>query len=378
MKRRSRAAGSLPSSRRGAARAAADTSRALLARDLAATWMPRLLALSDRLRRATRGELLQAVRARSLASVSRTIGYGAGDVTYGLDAPAERELARWLAETGRRAPLSLLTEESGWRHVGPGPRGKAVELPGFDHGGPRIVVDPVDGTRVLMTDLRPAWSVIALAGAGETGPRLSDVALGVLAEIPDSRAASFRRFHAWSGGGCRFEERGIQEWRPGGGRVRARRAITADDDDRADEGFFPFFRYAADQRPALAAIEAAFFARLAAREGAQARTCYDDQYTSNGGQLAFLALGSYRMIADLRAWQAARRRRKSITSKPYDVAGAILCAREAGCVVEAADGGELDFPLDAETPISFVGWANAGTRKRLRPHLDAAMRRRAR
>jgi len=338
-------------------------------RALAREWTPRLVALADRLRVVTRAALIAAIDSGKLELLARQVSHGAGDVTFGLDVPAELELDRWLDRTARRGPLSLLTEDAGWRHFGPGKRGKPVARADFDHGGPRISVDPIDGTRVLMTDMRSAWSVIALAGPGQGPPRLSEVAVGVLSEIPDSRAASFRRFSAARGAGCLLVEHSLRN-RP----LRAPRRLTSGRDDRCDHGFYPFFRYAADQRPALAAIEAAFFARLAAREGAEVRACYDDQYTSNGGQLALLALGSYRMIADLRAWHAAKRRRASITSKPYDVAGAILCAREAGCVVEAAEGGPLDFPLDAETPVSFVGWVNAATRKRLRKHLSAAMR----
>ena len=128
--------------------------------------------------------------------MSRAVGHGAGDTTFGLDVPAERELDVWLEENARRGPLSLLSEDAGWRHFGPGKRGKAVELAHFDHGGPRISVDPIDGTRVLMTDLRSAWSVIGFAGPGEDVPRLSEVAVGVLSEIPDTRAASFRRLSA--------------------------------------------------------------------------------------------------------------------------------------------------------------------------------------
>ena len=36
-------------------------------------------------------------------------------------------------------------------------------------------------------------------------------------------------------------------------------------------------------------------------------------------------------------------------------------------------GGALDFPLDATTPVAFVGWANAATATRLGPHLRAAL-----
>ena len=323
------------------------------------SWPGRLVDLADRIRAAARGALLEAVRSGSLEKLSRAAGQGAGDVTYGIDVPAERAIDLWFEETARGTPLSLLTEDAGWRHRGPG-----GELAGFDHGGPRISVDPIDGTRVLMCDLRPAWSVIGLAGPGASTPRIGDVVLGVLSEIPDSRAARYRRLTAARGMGCRLEERELE-----GDRAVAERRLDAGTDDRVDHGIFSVFRYMPAERPRLAAVEAAFFARLAEHEEADVRACFDDQYTSNGGQLALLALGTYRMIADLRA----RLFEKTLTSKPYEVAGAVICAQEAGAVVTAVDGSPLDFPLDTSTPVSFVGWANRRTAERLAPHLASAL-----
>lgn len=290
-------------------------------------------------------------------------------MTYGLDLPSEERLTRWLDAAARGGPLSLLTEDAGWRHRGPGAGGRPTALEGFDHGGPRIAVDPVDGTRNLMGDLRSAWTVIAYAPPGAGPPRLSEVTAGVLSEIPGSLAGAFRTFHARAGGRCELALR-----RVAGGEPIESRTLAADPaDDRPDHGYLPFFRYDPAQRPSLARIEAAFFARLAEREGADPLACYDDQYISNGGQLALLGLGTYRMIADLRAFLAAREGEPATTSKPYDLAGAVLCARAAGCVLTDPEGGELDFPLDAHTPVSFVGYANAATRARLEPHLRAVL-----
>jgi fructose-1,6-bisphosphatase/inositol monophosphatase family enzyme len=238
----------------------------------------------------------------------------------------------------------------------------------FDHGGPRIAVDPIDGTRNLMTDLRAAWSVIGCCAAGADEPRLRDVALGVLAEIPDSRAATARLVHAARGGGAILELVDLAT-----DVRRDARALVADTSDRADNGYFPFFRYMPDLRPDVARVEARFFERLERDERADVRTCWDDQYISNGGQLALLALGRYRFVADLRHELATRRGRPTLTGKPYDVSGAILCAREAGAVVTAPDGGELDVPLDATTSLGFVGYANAATERRLAPHFRAAL-----
>lgn len=324
--------------------------------------------LATRIRGAARGALLDALARGTLDDLARPHSVGAGDVTYGIDLPTERVLDAWLDEVARHEPISLLTEDSGWRHRGPDGHGRARDLDGFDHGGPRIVVDPIDGTRNLMADLRSAWTVVASCGPGESEPRMSEVEGGVLSEIPDSRGAAARVFRATVDGRVRLSVERLED----GGLV-SDGTWRVDDDDRADHGYFPFFRYMADLRPEIARVEAAFFARLAEREKADVRNCYDDQYISNGGQLALLTTGTYRMIADLRAFLAERRGTPTLTCKPYDCAGAILVARAAGCVVTAPDGGVLDFPLDVSTPVSFVGWANARTRRRLEPHLRAAL-----
>jgi fructose-1,6-bisphosphatase/inositol monophosphatase family enzyme len=328
-----------------------------------AEWVARCADLADRIRAAARA----ALASDDLAERTRAVRSGAGDVTYGLDERCEAAVEAWFEETARERPLSLLTEDTGWRHRGPGERG-ARELADFDHGGPRLALDPVDGTRGLMHDLRPAWSVVSLARPGPGEPRLADLVHGALCELPDSRGARYRVLAAQAGGACRLEERALD----GAGPVR-NVELAADSDGRADHGFFPFFRYEPAWRPELARVEAAFFERLARHEGAQLRHVFDDQYISNAGQLALLSLGTYRMIADLRAWLAARRGASTTSTKPYDVAGAILVARAAGCVLEAPEGGALDFALDCTTPVSFVGWANRATAQRLGPHLRAVL-----
>ncbi len=324
--------------------------------------------LATRIRAATHEALLDAVAREDLDTLSRAHGDGAGDVTYGIDVPAEQVLERWFDEIARHEPISLLTEDTGWRHRGPNHQGGVRELDGFDHGGPRIAVDPVDGTRNLMADLRSAWTVVALCGPGESTPHLSDATGAVLAEIPDSRGSEARVFRATSDGRVRLSRESARD-----GGVRSDGIWHVDDDARVDNGYFPFFRYMADMRPDIARIEADFFARVEKHEKADLRTTWDDQYISNGGQLALLSLGTYRMIVDLRAFLAARRKKPTLTCKPYDCAGAIVVARAAGCIVTAVGGSELDFEIDVSTPVSFVGYANPRTRARLEPHLDAAV-----
>ena len=322
------------------------------------TWEPALRRLADGVLART----VEALATRAAEELGRPVAQGAGDLTFGLDVPSEDWIDRWFQAEAAQAPLSLLTEDRGWRHAGP-----QGALEGFDHGGPRITVDPIDGTRNLMAQLRSAWTVIGFCDPGDGPPRLADVTAGLVSELPPPRQTLVRRFVA-DADGCRLEE-----LRPDGATSRTARPVRTDDDDRPDHGYFPVFRYDPRLRPALAELERTFFERLAEHEHADLRSVYDDQYISNAGQLVELVRGSYRFCADARALVGRRAGRPTVTSKPYDVAGALLCARAAGVVVTAADGGPLDFPLDATTPVDFVAYVNEATRRRLEPHWLAAL-----
>lgn len=341
--------------------------------DLIDVFETQLSDLCTRIRSEVRALVRTALESGTLRELARQVGQGVGDVTFGIDVPAEAAVEDWRLQAARSIPLSVLTEGAGWRHMDRGaPRSD------FGHAGPRIAIDPIDGTRHLMTDLRSAWVAAALAGPGASPPRQSEVELGIVSEIPDSRAAVYRELRARRGEGCWLEIGRLPDEISGPARGAtdrvSSRKLVADDEVLVDHAYFPFFKYCPDLRPEIATIEARFFERLAREEAADVRNCYDDQYICNAGQLVHLALGDYRMIADLRAWIAAKLGRPTVTSKPYDLAAALLCASEAGCVLTAPDGMPLDFTLDAETPLSFVGYANAATRERLEPHLQAVLR----
>jgi fructose-1,6-bisphosphatase/inositol monophosphatase family enzyme len=325
-------------------------------------WTDSLRSLCGLIRDAAR----EALVSRTPEELSAPLRLGAGDVTFGIDEITERAVDRWLEGAAAQGPLSLLTEDAGWRHRGPG-----GDLPGFDHGGPRIALDPIDGTRNLMADLRPAWTVVSYAPPGPGQPRLADLTLGLVSEIPVTTAGRYRVIQAEAGGPCQLELRELAA--ANGAPPLEQRTLRADADDRPDRGYFVFFRYDAELRPALARLEADFFARLADREGADLHHCYDDQWCCGAGWLVSLATGTYRTLVDVRGLAGRRAGMRATTGHPYDVAGAILCARAAGCVVEDVEGKELEFPLDCETPLDLVAWTNRATRERLRPHLDRAL-----
>jgi len=225
-----------------------------------------------------------------------------------------------------------------------------------------------------MFDLRSAWAAIGMAPAGAGEPRLSELTLGVVQELGTSRAGRALRLIGRAGSAghsCVQELFALND--EGLAERLCSEPLVVDGEARVDSGFFPFFRYHPAGRVGMAKLEVEFFERLSDAEGADLRNVYDDQYISNTGQLVLLAQGKYRMIADLRAALAARDGGPAVTSKPYDIAAAVVCARGAGAVLEDPRGTELDTPLDASSPVAFVGYANTPTRARLRPHLLAVL-----
>lgn len=335
----------------------------------AGTDRAQLVDLAERVAAAARLALAQAVSQGQMGSWGRPVAQGHSDVTFALDAATEAAVDIWLLEHAKAGPLSLFTEDAGWRHMGPGANSEPAPLPDFNHGGPRIIIDPVDGTRHLMFDLRPAWCVIGQAGPGPGMPQLHELEHAILAELPDTRAARGRRLAASRGAGA-------VSWAvdASGKRLGPDQPLSTDSDTRPDYGYFPFYGYHPDVRAEIHSLAGAFFERLAEYEQADIAHCYDDQYIASGGQLALLCLGTYRMICDPRPLVSARRGKSTQTAKPYDLAGAVLIAREAGAVVLDLDGKDLDLPLDGCTEVGFAAFANAGTHARLWPHLKAALR----
>jgi hypothetical protein len=67
------------------------------------------------------------------------------------------------------------------------------------------------------------------------------------------------------------------------------------------------------------------------------------------------------------------RLKSALVCHPYDICTALI-AREAGCVIEAPLGGELEQPLDTIAPVAWVGYANPALARHIRPVLQRLIR----
>ncbi len=330
-----------------------------------------LLPLIRRIHEAIRAAVVraceEAVRAQSdhLAGVAEE---AEGDTIYAVDRVSEERLVTLFEqEIAPRAPLVLVAEGLPGGKVTL-PRGTSEEAVGW-----RVIVDPIDGTRGLMYQKRPAWILTGIAPnrGPETG--LQDILAAVQTEIPLVKQHLSDAAWAVRGEGVEAErfnrltgERSPLRLRPSG-------AATI------EHGYAGLARFFPGAREELAAIdeEVVRGALGPVRRGKAA--CFEDQYTSTGGQLYELMCGHDRFIADLRPLMepllARRGTALGICCHPYDLCTELI-ARELGVLVTDPHGEPVRARLDVEPDVAWVGYANAALRAQIEPHLREALRRR--
>ncbi len=273
-------------------------------------------------------------------------GDGAGgDVTFAIDAEAEAEVERFLAE---RAPrMALYSEDRG-----------LIAPPDATHV---LVVDPIDGTRPAMAGLESACVAVALAPIGDGQPLMRDVELGCVVEIK-----SGERFVA----------------RRGSGVVESSRPVRLS--PNADIGRM-FWGYGFRGRPARATAEVLAELIDASSVGGGTFELGSQAFVMTRivtGQLdAVIEVGS-RMVDEVPGLRAEFERvghGQVLNNSPYDLAAPALCLIEAGGVLSDGWGRPLDDrPLlgsGHEFQMSSISAANRTLHKQLVREVDAGITR---
>jgi hypothetical protein len=137
-------------------------------------------------------------------------------------------------------------------------------------------------------------------------------------------------------------------------------------------GFATVCRFFPGGREVLAALDDALCERLVPPQSGKAAV-FEDQYACTSGQLYGLATGQDRFIADLRPLvqplAAARGQTPVHCCHPYDLC-AKLIAEEAGVIVTSPSGGPIQAPLDTETNVAWIGYANRELQTQIEPVLQ--------
>jgi fructose-1,6-bisphosphatase/inositol monophosphatase family enzyme len=322
-----------------------------------------LLDLHDRIR----ASVVEACEAQDPANLAEVAADEAGDTIYRIDRVSEDLLVAGLEEIAMREPLVLVAEGLPESELIL-PRGAREEECRW-----RVIVDPIDGTRGIMYQKRSAWILTGVAPNRGAGTRLRDVLLAVQTEIPLVK-----------------QHLGDQLWAVRGEGVVARRhdrltgasrplELHPSRSDTIEHGFATVARFFPGVRDLLAAIDDEVVAEVLGAPSAGKAACFEDQYACTGGQLYELMAGHDRFVADVRplmeSVRAERGLPRGLSCHPYDLC-AVLIAQELGVVVTDARGAELDAPLDLDSDVSWIGYANERLRRRVEPALQGALRRR--
>lgn len=312
-----------------------------------------------------RSLVLSACEEHAATDLARVVHDGAGDVTYAIDRVSETALVDWFTrEIAAHEPIVL---------VGEGLPGGRVTLPADAAEAEarwRVIVDPIDGTRGLMYQKRPAWILTGIAPNRGEETSLDDIEFAVQTEIPLVKQHLCDQVWATRGQGVRGlrHNRLTNESQP----LIVRPSAASD----LQHGFATVCRFFPGGRDVLAAIDDALCERLLSRQAGEVGV-FEDQYACTGGQLYGLASGQDRFIADLRPLVqplvVARGIAAGHCCHPYDLCTKLI-AEEAGVIVTDPSGGPLRAPLDTETNVAWVGYANRQLHQQIEPVLHELLR----
>jgi hypothetical protein len=297
----------------------------------------------------------------ALSAISRE---SVADTIYEIDRLSEEAIEAWfLDHWPADLPVELVMEG-----VDPG---HPVTIPAGTEVGDttvKCIIDPIDGTRGLMYDKRPAFFLAAAAPQQGPDTSLRDLEVAVMTELPTTKQWRADRFSAIRGRGVQADSVNLLTRESLPLRVQPSRA------ERMLHGYGYISRFLPAGKALTATLEERVWELLYGAETGNEIVIFEDQYISTGGQFYELLSGHDRMIADLRPLVF---RKLGITSAlcchPYDVAGSLILD-EAGLVIEdPVSGGPPDGPLDTISPVSWVAYANPALAAHIRPALQQAL-----
>jgi hypothetical protein len=313
-----------------------------------------LCALQDHIR-----DTILAARRRDAARFARVAAVTAADTIYHVDRLSEHAIVAWFERHWPRSmPVELVME---------GLEGDAVTFPRSTPVARtewKCILDPIDGTRGLMYDKRPAFILAGLAPQRGARTHVGDIVVAVMTELPTSKQDRADQISAIRRGGVVAETIDLakgtrRRWKPRPSRARD-----------FEHGFASIARFFPEAKALLGQVEEELWRELGllGKDGGQ--RVFDDQYISTGGQLYELIVGHDRMLGDVRplAYSKLGFSSAALCCHPYDICTALI-AQEAGCLVEAPDGRALRVPLDTTTPVAWMGYANASLARQVRPVL---------
>jgi len=325
-----------------------------------------LLEPLRRLHETIRAAVVEACERAASGELAKVVSEEEGDTIFALDRVSEEVLIDFFErEVAPHAPVLLIAEglSDGQIIV---PRGTAESDVVW-----RIIVDPIDGTRGLMYQKRSGWILTGVAPNRGAETSLNDIGLAVHTEIPLVKQHLSDVLWAVRGEGFHAERFNRITGEHAPLNLHPSPAVNIDQSYSQVVRFFP------GVRDVLADIDDEIIRGALGPAQPGKAQCFEDQYTSTGGQLYELIAGHDRFTADLRAHMDPitneRGLPRLLCCHPYDLCTELI-AREAGVIVTGVDGGPLKARLAVEPDVSWVGYANPRIRATVEPLLQAALK----
>lgn len=289
-----------------------------------------------------------------------------GDTIYAIDRVSESVLIAFFStEIATHTPILLIAEGL--------TNGKMILPAGTPEADVkwRVIVDPIDGTRGLMYQKRPAWILTGVAPNKGEQTTLADIELAMQTEIPLIKQHLSDSIWAVKGEGVtavRYN-RLTQQERPL--TVRPSQATTL------AHGFGNISRFFPGGRALLAKVDDALISAAVGPVQKGKALCFEDQYICSGGQLYELMAGHDRFIADLRplldTYLAQQDIALGICGHPYDLCTELI-ARELGIIVVNEQGNQLDNRLNLHENVTWLGYANTQLYEQIHPQLQTILK----
>ena len=304
------------------------------------------------------------VKSRSAAGLHEIERSHAADTIYKIDAEIDPILESFCEEWGRETPIVVVAEGLTDREGNEVDRRVYPESAKESDATLRVIFDPIDGTRGIMYDKRPAWSLAGVAPNKGPGTRLRDIEIAVMTELPTSKSGYSDCLWAVKGGGTKATRTDLRSGDAEGLAVHPSTADTINHGFATVTNFFPGTKV-------LAGELTEYLARcLIGPADVTRATVFEDQYISTGGQFYEVIVGHDRFIADLRPlFYRIQNQPEGLSCHPYDCA-TWLVAEEAGVILTDGLGKPLDGPLDVTTGISWAAFANPALRAAIEPILS--------
>ena len=297
-------------------------------------------------------------------ALSTVTGHAGGDTIFAIDRFGEEAILKWFrSHWPNEHPVQIVME--GLDSELCFPEGTAVSSTDW-----KCIIDPIDGTRGIMYDKRNAWALAAIAPQSGDQTMLSEIIAASMTEIPTSRHWRSDQFSATRSGsliGSVFD-------------VRAGIAVDYEPPKPSsathfDHGFSSLVKFFPEGRTLTAQIEERLWDELVGLNRSPSPVIFDDQYICTGGQFHELMTGRDRLIGDLRplVYRTLDIDFSGLCCHPYDCCTAMLL-QKTGVIYEHPLGGFPDAPLDTESGVPWIAYANEILAAQARPVLNKILK----